>query len=101
MSDNKTAVVTKLSMVGTRVYPSTKGVLPDTIHQPGAYGRHGLTDWLITCPDGTHTPLPKTHYVLEHEDGTISIQPVINLKSLPWEGWRGWLKRGVWIEARS
>lgn len=89
-------------LIGTRVYPDVHGILPNAIHTPGAYGCALAADWQITCPDGTHLPIiPKTHRVLEHADGTISIHPEINLKSLPWEGWHGWLKRGVWSEIRN
>lgn len=92
-------------MVGTRVPTDAQGQLPLDAKRAGHYGR--LTtrsvregQWQVTCPDGTTTVLDGvTYFVLEHPDGTISVNPKINLSRLPWKGWVGWLKGGVFIEA--
>lgn len=91
---------------GHRVQPNAKGLLdPGAMDKPGAYGRITADivkahprqgQWQVTCPDGSQCSLnPDVHTVTEHEDGTISVHPSIDLSDLPWNGWHGWLKKGV------
>ena len=79
--------------------------------QPGDYWfdpRHG---WYAACPtprdgDGMISCLAylKSHKVIEHEDGTITVSPSILVKgpdSAPkdWaenHTWHGFLERGIW-----
>jgi hypothetical protein len=97
-------------MKGIRVQPNERGILSARdMQQPGAYGRatHQYVAvfertgwWNVTCPDGTSCSLnPRVHTVTEHEDGTITVHPSIDLSDLPWNGFHGWLKRGVWTQA--
>ncbi len=38
----------------------------------------------------------RRHNVLEHEDGTISVSPSIQVDDGEGHGWHGYLERGVW-----
>jgi hypothetical protein len=69
--------------------------------QPGDYmkvkGMHigqpeGQEIWYIRDPAGKIGTI-RSHTVIEHEDGSITVQPSI------WDapdGWHGWLERGLW-----
>lgn len=96
-------------MKGTRVSPTTLGLLPPTaISQPGAYGqatneflssKHGnrLGYWSVTAPDGSSGLIPPSYEVTEHPDGTITVTEEIDFSATPWNGWRGRLVAGEWI----
>lgn len=106
------------SVKGIRVRPKGDGWLePSEIAQPGAYGRvdvdkvladcgaagspiagnHPWTWWQVTCPDGHGGTLdPKIHQVVEHEDGTITVTPSIDMSQRVTGGYHGWLRRGEW-----
>lgn len=71
--------------------------------EPGSYMRvdHSFEDhceiiWYIVDPAGKVGSL-RTHTIVEHEDGTITVSPSI-LDPAP-GGWHGWLERGVWRSA--
>lgn len=103
---------------GIRVYPRGDGWLdPHEMAKPGAYGRpdvekvlagraaagypvagdHPWTWWQMTCPDGHGGTLdPKIHQVIEHEDGTITISPSIDMSQRIPGAYHGWLRRGEW-----
>jgi hypothetical protein len=71
---------------------------PDgSIPQPGEYGKGSDGHWLC-CPPGKPELIGglNKHQVIEHEDGTITVSPSIEIKS--WDGayYHGWLERGVW-----
>lgn len=94
-------------MKGTRVYPNEKGFLdPTEMAKPGAYGRctSEITKdnpeqgyWQVRAPDGKACSLsPTIHTVTEHEDGTITVHPSIDMSGEPWHGFHGWLRRGEW-----
>jgi hypothetical protein len=105
-------------VIGTRVYPSADGWLdPAQIHKPGAYGRvdvekaiascaatgraitgdHPWMHWEVTTPDGLTGRLdPTVHTVIEHENGTISVIPSIDMRQRRPGGYHGFLTRGVW-----
>lgn len=52
----------------------------------------GSVLWFVVCPNGAHGTLsPRNHSVVEHDDGTITVQP-----SIVAPGWHGFLERGIW-----
>lgn len=64
---------------------------------PGAYGRAG-GDWYCTTPNGLFGNISR-HQVVEHEDGTITVNPSILVTSgfnKREPSWHGYLERGVW-----
>jgi hypothetical protein len=65
---------------------------------PGQYGQLAGVWWV--CPprtgnDVSASAVPKNR-VVEHEDGTITVQGI-----LPSPRWKGRLERGHWIETPS
>lgn len=96
----------KPDLVGTRVHPNAEGWLdPAAIDKPCAYGRctaelaqkGAAGHWQVTTPDGHVGRLdPKIHTITEHEDGTITVTPSIDMSQRHPGGWHGWLTRGVW-----
>ena len=94
--------------IGRRVYPNDAGYLPSAINNPASYGRATasrtqntrLSWWQITAPDGSLCSLnPEIHVVTEHEDGTITVEPSIDLSYRSPPGWHGHLTRGLFIAA--
>lgn len=82
--------------------------LPDGNHpyeqvKPGDYWKPGYEhrqpdEWWFRDPGGALGRVVK-HTVIEHEDGTITVNPSILRYPCPPEfpeGWHGWLKKGVW-----
>ena len=82
----------------------------DAVTEPGDYlllpSREAI--WCM-LPNGVVNRIPVTesaHYagsdvrwqMTEHEDGTITVSPSINLHPTPGmhDGWHGFLERGVW-----
>ena len=68
--------------------------------RPGDYYRitwpiDGQLHWAGICPDGSHCNLDR-HTVTEHADGTISVDPSIEVKDPEQVFWHGYLKAGVW-----
>lgn len=65
----------------------------------GAYGRitheHFGTQWYVRDPRGNWGRIT-THTVEEHPDGTITVSPSL---VMPYGGFHGWLRAGVWSEA--
>ena len=90
---------------GIRVYPNPDGYLdPAEINKPAHYGRataDRVRDtrigwWEVTTPDGMVGSLsPQVHNVVEHEDGTITVTPSLDMSQRRTGGWHGWLTRGV------
>ena len=91
-------------MKGRRVMPNDKGGLPEL--QPGDYGRatwadakypgNPVTWWVVMAPNGDSCSLnPAIHTVVEHEDGTITVSPSIQI--LTGYHWHGYLHAGKWI----
>lgn len=64
------------------------------IYQPGAYGHRGHRWWGKT-PNGLLCNL-EFHNVVEHEDGTITVTPSIQVTAGNGDTWHGWLEHGVW-----
>lgn len=99
MSDKTTEVT------GARIYPESNGYLdPAKIDQPACYGRATAPRvqgsaagwWQVTTPDRHVGSLnPAVHTVVEHEDGTITVTPSIDMSQRTPGGWHGWLTRGV------
>lgn len=73
--------------------------LDNSIFEPGEYGKSSNDKWYC-CPPGKDELVGNlsAHTVTEHEDGTITVSPSIEIKS--WDGgyWHGYLERGVWRE---
>lgn len=88
-------------MTGARI---EDGTLPYWEWPPGAYGRvrrDGAWVWRATTPTGLHGDLT-AHDVVEHEDGTITVEPSILVTTYENDckiEWHGYLRRGVWSEA--
>ncbi len=62
--------------------------------EEGDYGLLGNC-WMGSAPGGLLTNLAG-HKITEHEDGTITASPSIDVKRGDGEHWHGWLERGVW-----
>jgi len=95
-------------MIGRRIYPDEDGYLH---FAPGDYGlsREGI--WQARPPTVEVPGLEKqqhplvgsleSHTVTEHEDGTISVDPSIEI-NYSWGDppvqihWHGFLEKGVW-----
>lgn len=74
----------------------------DDVYAPGDYGRIGLV-WYARPPAG-HPGCLVNHEVIEHEDGTITVAPSIQITSTRdgvKEVWHGYLERGVWRAVES
>lgn len=78
-------------MKGRRVY-IPKG---EILHRfsPGDYWKEPDGTWSCCTPDGIPGSI-STHKVIEHEDGTITVEP-----SIVSNKWHGWLERGEWRTA--
>jgi hypothetical protein len=62
--------------------------------QPGDYVKlHGGKFWGARAPNGDAGTL-RTHRIVEHEDGTITVSPSIQMET--GQRWHGYLERGVW-----
>lgn len=89
------------SLVGTRQPDFPHGINNDwTAWPPGSYGfctTSGRTGgWWIVDPAGSFGRLAN-HDVVEHDDGTITVQPSIYRA----DGYHGWLRRGIWHAERE
>lgn len=60
----------------------------------GEYGRYRST-WFGRTPNGLACDLTH-HNVIEHEDGTLTCSPSIDVKAGDLGRWHGFLERGVW-----
>lgn len=79
-------------MNGRRVqdHPTGEGIG----YQPGDYARiDGV--WYGCTPNGLIANL-RNHAIIEHEDGTITAAPSIEVKGRGY--WHGYLERGAWRE---
>lgn len=65
----------------------------------GEYGVTGTGAWYARCPVAwwAMANLSK-HRVTEHEDGTITVTPSIEVTGGEGERWHGFLQRGQWTE---
>ena len=82
--------------------------VPDGAHPvlaPGEYGRDETGAWEACTPNGRRGALT-AHSVVEHDDGTITVSPSIQVDPVPSSretgalpGWHGYLRAGVWSEA--
>ncbi len=79
-------------MQGKRKYPDASGEL---LLAEGEFGLHPLAGWLCR-PPGCHTGSLANHAVLEHEDGTITVSPSIQVTYGNGFQWHGYLEHGVW-----
>lgn len=78
-------------------YPGKR--LPDSDEWPdlGAceYVKHQGV-WWVCAPTGDNVQIrPGMWTVEEHEDGTITVSPSLNIVGR----WHGWLKKGIWEDA--
>lgn len=83
-------------MIGRRVYPNTE----DGNYRGLAAGDYGKwkDQWLVCVPTGSIGRIDSKWSVTEHEDGTITVSPSIEVstKHVPELYWHGFLKKGVW-----
>jgi hypothetical protein len=91
-------------MQGHRVYtPEPDEDFPHPLplnYQSGDYWFDPtLGYWLVCSPTGGVGSLEK-HTVIEHDDGTITVNPSILITSnwQPQHNWHGYLEHGVWQE---
>lgn len=80
---------------------ASRGELPHgdhTVLEPGEFGRWG-SDWYARTPTGLSADL-RQHMVVEHDDGTITVRPSIEVRGYaPETGatyFHGFLTKGVW-----
>lgn len=82
-------------MRGGRVYPGGDVLWLDD----GQYGKDPKDGHWYARPPGQRMGCLKNHDVTEHEDGTITVSPSIEILG---DGgvtlWHGFLERGVWRE---
>ena len=92
-------------IAGKRVWPNANGFLDaKEIDQAASYGRatnprvanRPTGWWQVTTPDGLTGSLnPSIHQITEHEDGTITVSPSLDMSDRVPGGWHGWLENGV------
>ncbi len=63
---------------------------------PGDYGHTDVHTWMACAPNGFYVNL-EAHDVVEHEDGTLTVDPSI-LVDDGRTSWHGFLRAGVWSE---
>lgn len=82
-------------MKGNRIDADENGHLP---LNDGDYGRDSQGQWYGKPPGfkSGYANLSR-HYVVEHEDRTITVTPSI-LVTNHIAGWHGYLERGIWRE---
>lgn len=86
-------------MIGRRV---DAGENPDQYPYPqlqtGEYGKDIQGRW-FAIPPGCPELLANIsgHKIVEHEDGTITVEPSILVQNHTGK-WHGYLRRGIWIE---
>lgn len=77
-------------LIGKRVYDTKRPL------QVGEFQKSDLGHWFVRPPGVPHeigiTGGATEWDVVEHEDGTISVTPSINVIDI----WHGYLTRGVW-----
>lgn len=90
-------------MRGTR---NDAGAAAGDLLKPGEYGLERPGRWSFCTPNGHHGAIEIPRWsVVEHEDGTITVSPSIDLGALEQDGktrhqlWHGWLRAGEWSEA--
>ena len=92
----------RASMSGVRIWPDEKGWLP-TDMPPASYGRATAERalgarvgwWQVTTPDGHVGALnPEVHSIIEHDDGTITVTPSIDMSQRHAGAWHGYLTTG-------
>ncbi len=90
---------------GTRVFSNAEGWLKgEELYKPASYGRatnplvigRSAGWWTVTAPNGDACSLdPAVHQVVEHDDGTITVSPSIDMSRIKPSGWHGFLVNGV------
>lgn len=81
-------------MTGRRVYPDDEGQLRLA---PGDYGQDASGVWYARAPRMS-TGCLVGHNIVEHEDGTITVSPLMVIDHGARGTWHGFLERGVWRE---
>lgn len=83
-------------MVGKRIYPDVDGNCE--LLNPGEYRKWKGTSWLVCVPTGIHGTIDDRWKIEEHEDGTITVSPSIEVSSpgQPDLYWHGFLRKGIW-----
>jgi len=76
-------------MQGKRVY--------EFPNNPGEYMKLDNGNWMLCLPTGIHGTINNTWNIVEHEDGTITVSPSIQVTChVPKYSWHGFLEKGVW-----
>lgn len=95
-------------MLGRRLPDSVDGVYDNL--QPGDYVKirvkrdwsdvaAGTWIWIVKSPTGTMCYLNDQHTFVEHDDGTLTVSPSIQMYGeMRRPTWHGYLERGVWRE---
>ena len=84
-------------MIGRR-RPDGNEREPRSTWQPGDYWRHTDGDWCAVTPNGLPVSLRDAASIEEHEDGTITVTPSIQMITSGRARYEGTLTRGVWSE---
>ena len=79
-------------MIGKRIYPDEDSNL---LLSQGDYGQDINGEWFARPPN-CHTGSLKTHEVIEHDDGTITVNPSIIICNNGNNFYHGYLKHGEW-----
>lgn len=71
--------------------------------EPGQYGKDADGNWMARAPKGDFYANLSRHAVVEHADGTITVEPSIlvgpiKLTGAEGEQWHGFLRNGEWEE---
>lgn len=83
-------------MIGRRVDP----LVSVGSMEPGDYGLRANTDadWWVCLPNGERVLLDDRWTVTEHDGGTITVSPSIDLRDDA-KPWHGWLREGAFTDA--
>ena len=89
---------------GNRVFANEQGWLSgEELYKPASYGRatnplvtgRSVGWWTVTAPNGDSCSLdPSVHQITEHEDGTITVTPSIDMSRIKPGCWHGFLVAG-------
>ena len=86
-------------MQGRRIYSPTEMIAGD-YYKCTEEVTNEKDLWIICCPTGSRGTINnKIWTITEHEDGTITVNPSIQITNhIPEYSWHGYLRNGIWEE---